>query len=253
MIGARKLLSDSFNFLINNPLLFFYGFIYFLPVIVAIIGVLLLAISVGTLSLVTFSLPTIVSTVFGVVFGSFFAICLMVLFSFAVVVVSLGLTVYIQDLLKGSQATVGDSLKRALTICSSILWVVPVYLLCAFVSNSPLWLVTFIAFCYVPQLLADGYTSLTEVFSLSWNYLKKTFWVMMRFFILIFLMVIGLLFAALLSLALAAFLIPFPGASLVFSALAITIFFGLFLFCVMGSMIVIIGINKLYIEAKQQN
>jgi len=253
MIGARKLLGDSFKFLLHNPLLFFYGFIYFLPVILAMVGVILLTISVGTLSLITFSFPTVVRTVFGVMFGSFFAIFFMVLFFFAVVVISLGLTAYVQSHLRGSHASVRASLKKSLAICSSIFWVVPLYLIYFFVSNSPLWIFAFIAFCYVPQLLVDGHTSLTEVFSLSWDYFKKTFWVMMRFFVLIFLLVIGLLFAALFSLGLAALLIPFPGASLIFLLLAIVIFFGVFLFCILGSMIIIIGINKLYLEAKQQN
>jgi len=253
MLGARKLLRDSFNFLLENPILFFYGFIYFLPVILAIVGVILLTISVGTLSLITLSFPTIVRTVFGVLFGSFFAIFFMAIFAFAVVVISLGFTIYIQAHLRGLHASVRASLKRSLTICSSIFWVVPVYLIYFFVRNSPLWIVAFVIFCYIPQLLIDGHTSLTQVFRLSWDYFKKTFWVMVRFFLLIFFLVIGLLLTAIVLLSLAALFIPFPGASLFFSLLAIVIFFGIFLFCVMSSMIIIIGINKLYLEAKQQN
>jgi hypothetical protein len=253
MIGARKLLKDSFHFLLHNPLLFFYGFIYFLPVIIAIIGILLLTISVGTLSLITFSFPTILKTVFGVLLGSVFAIFFIMFLLFAFIVISLGFTAYIQDLLRGSRASVRKSIKHAFTICSSVVWVVPVYLVYSFLYNSPLFIVAVIAFWYVPQLLVDRETSFGETFSLSWHYFKKTFWVTIRFFILIIFFMAGLIMAALLSVGLAALFIPVPGASFIFALFAIVIFFILFLFSIMASMIITVGINKLYLEAKQQN
>ncbi len=75
---------------------------------------------------------------------------------------------------------------------------------------------------------------------------------MLGFFALMFFLAVGLLLVALTCLGLAAFLLPFSKASLIFSLCAVATFFGLFLFCILGSMIVIIGINKLYIEAEQQ-
>ncbi len=150
MIHARKLLKYSFNFLLNNPLLLFYGFIYFLPVIIAIVGVILLTISIGTLSLITFSFPTIINTVFGVLFGSFLALFVMIIFFFAVVVLSLGFTIYIQEHLKKSSATVGDSIKRSLRICRKNLWVVPVYMLYFFCEQHAIVDFRFYSFLLCP-------------------------------------------------------------------------------------------------------
>lgn len=252
MISARKLLEDSFKFLLNNPLLLFYGFIYLLPVVFAVVGVILLTISVGTISIITFNFPTVVSNVFGVLFGSFFTLFFMVFFFFVVAVLSLALTAYVQSHLKGHRASVRGSIKKSWAICSSILWVVPLYLTYYFLGNSPLWLAAFVAFCYVPQLLVDGHTSLSEIIFLSWEYFKKTFWVLMRFLILISILLIALLFFAMLSLALATHLKSLPGASLFFSTIAMILFFGIFLFCIIGSIMIIIGINKLYLEVKQK-
>ncbi|MBY0110075.1 MAG: hypothetical protein K2X90_03125 [Candidatus Babeliaceae bacterium] len=253
MIGARRLLKYSFNFLLSNPLLLFYGFVYFLPVISAIIGVIILAISVGTLSLITFSFPIIVRTVLGVLFGSFFAIGLMILFFFIVILFSLSFTAYVQSNLRHGNSSIKSSFRKSLRICSSVFWVVPTYIVYFFVSNSILWVFAFAVFCYVPQILLDGEISFTKSFSLSWQYFKKTWWVMARFFMLIILIASILLLGALASLSLAAMLIPFISASIVFSVLALIIFFGLFLFCILGSMIIIIGTNKLYLEVKQQH
>ncbi len=252
MIGARELLRYSLNFLLSNPLLLFYGFIYFLPFIIAIIGVILLTISVGTLSLVAFSFPTILRTVLGILFGSFFAVGLMTLFFFIVALVSLAFTAYIQSHLKHLSSSLRASFRKSLRICSSVFWAVPTYMFYFFLSNSFLWIFAFIAFCYIPQILLDGEVSFIRSFLLSWQYFKKTWWVMARFFMLIALIAGILLFAALVLLGLAALLISFTGLSIIFSLLAIVFFFGLFLFCILGSMIIIIGINKLYLEVKQQ-
>ena len=252
MISARSLLKDSIRVLYKNPLLFFYGLIYFLPVVVAVIASFLLAISAGTLSLITFSIPVIVSGIFGMLFGSFIALFFTAVSFFFIAVVSLAFTLYIQAILRGTHASVYRSLKKSFDICGSVIWVSPAYLLYYFISamHPLMWVIAFTFFCYIPQLVADGETSLISTFKQSFWYVSATCFVIIKFIILLLSSWIAL-WAAMLFLAILGATFAFiPAMSFFFAACALIAAFGAFIFAITWYLIFLVGINKLYLVVR---
>jgi|GEM_PF-6709012 hypothetical protein len=254
MISARKLLKDSYYMLVQHPSLFFYGILYFLPSMISIISILFLALSVGSLSLIAFSFPSVVKMVAGVLFGSVGTLFLLAFIFFANVIISLGFTIYIESILQKTHVSMLVALKRSWNICFKVGWVVPTYMVYFFLLTTPFWFLALIAYCYIHQLLIDGEASFSKCFSLSWRHFKQTFWVLVRFFILLvfatsFCFLVAIVFlmflATLFSFSVGAFL-----NSIALLSFGILLYACLFLFWIPGFIIFRIGINKIYLEVK---
>lgn len=249
MIGARKLFAFSLNFLLKNPLLLFYNLLYFLPVILAFFGMFIVALSVGALSLVTFDFLHILNTVSSIIFGSLFALIVPLVIALPFTVVSLGFTIYIQMRMRSSHISMLNSLNRAWEICKNVWWVVPLHIL--YIFSGVVWLGVFTTFLlfYTHQFLLDGETSFMNMLAESWKLLKKTFWVYIRLIIINIIFTGTIFSSAIICFILS--LIPFISFIFVFLGFFLSII--ALLFCVINFIILKIGINKLYLEAQQQN
>ncbi len=246
MIRARSLIRESFSFLKDHPSLLFYSFLYFLPSLLAITGIILLAISLGVLSMVTFNFSTILGAVLHIIFGSFGSIIIMGSVFCFTVIISLGFTVYIQGLLHKTHASMFSSLKESWKICGKVWWVIPLYCLYSFSYSLPFGFLFAIGLSYFHQLLIDGETSFTRCLQLSWSFFQKTFWVLLRFFVLFFMIIVFSGFLTFLSLILA---IKF----FIFRVLFVIMMCGLIFLYLTATTVLRIGMNKLYLEVKQQN
>lgn len=246
MIRARSLIRESFSFLKDHPSLLFYNFLYFLPSLLAITGIILLAVSLGMLSMVTFSFSAILGAVLYIVCGSFGSIVIMASVFCFTVIISLGFTVYIQGLLRRSHISMFSSLKESWKICSKVWWVIPLYCLYSFSYSLPFGLLFVIGLSYFHQLLIDGETSFTKCLLLSWSFFQKTFWVLLRFFVLFF---IATTFSGLLAFLSFVLAIKF----FIFRVLFVIMMCGLIFLYLTATTIFRIGMNKLYLQVKQQN
>ncbi len=257
MIRARTLLKESYIFLFKYPSLIFYSFLYFLPTFIGLAAFILFLASVGSAAFIgawmmPFSLPGLVKIVSGVVVSSLVGIILTAFIFLGNCLISLGFTAYIQQILKDAEsASMWRSLKQAWSICTSVVWAVPVYCLYYLCTNTRVWFIALIVFCYVHQLLLDGMTDVKACFEKSFKLFTQSWWVIMRLMILTIFLQICLGLSGFFTASLA-FFIPKTIVSIAILVMSSVLFLGVFV-CWLSSILALkIGINKLYLAMKTE-
>lgn len=255
MISARKLLKDSCIFLLKHPSIFFYNIIYILPLLFIFGELILLFLCIGTLSILTLTWPDAIYRAALVALGSIGGTFLLIIIYLTTIILSLGLTFYIQTALRKGKTSIYGCIKKALNTCVKAPWFLPVYLIYSFFSqfDSPVWPFVVIALLYVHQQLFDEEYSFFECFAQSWRYFKRSWITLLKFLILLVMapiaFIILMLFSASLSIV-CAYSLPF--VSWILSGLAIFLSISCFVFMVFEWIILRIAVNKLYLEMKEE-